>query len=319
MTTDVTVALGDGVFVGGHWPRPEAAAEPSAADTGVDVHRRVTKGSQRLGTLTVRLPPGRVPTPVEQRLLTEAAQHAALIVDSTRLDQALRGAVEEASARRIELDRSRQRIVGTIEDERRLIERDIHDGAQQHLVALVINLRLLRVVLERDPLRGADMASTVAAAAATAIATLGQLSHGMYPAELVESGPAAALRTVAAFQPVPMMIVDETEGQRWRPEVERAIYFGCIEALQNAAKHAEAQHLEVRLAATADLVTFQVIDDGRGFDQGRTSPGSGTVNMRDRLDSVGGDITISSALRTGTTVTGRIPVDGSRHLTVGDD
>jgi signal transduction histidine kinase len=304
---EITVDLGSGLVIAGRWPAPRGGAATTPRRGSAVVSRPITRGGLVVGALTARLAAPRPLTPVEERLLADAARHAALLVDATRLDQALREAVDVASTRRDELRRSRQRILGAVEQERRRIEQDMHDGAQQHLVALLVHLRLLRVVLERDPARGRAMAVTVGQLARTAVEVLDELSRGMYPPLLLERGAAAAVATSVGIAPRPH-VVDHTGGQRWAPEIERALYFSCVEALQNAAKHAGAARLVVTLSRSADEVRFDVTDDGRGFDVEHTPPGSGTFNMRDRLESVGGLLSVASVPTRGTTVSGRIPV-----------
>jgi signal transduction histidine kinase len=307
IAAEITVDLGSALVIAGRWPAPSGGLAATPRRGSVVVSRPITRGALVVGTLTARLAAPRPLTPVEERLLADAARHAALLVDATRLDQALRQAVDIASTRRDELRRSRQRILAEVEQERRRIEQDMHDGAQQHLVALLVHLRLLRVVLERDPARGRAMAVTVGQLARTAVEVLDELSRGMYPPLLLERGAAAAVATSVGITPRPQ-VVDDTGGQRWAPEIERALYFSCVEALQNAAKHAGAARLVVTLSRSADEVRFDVTDDGRGFDVQHTPPGSGTFNMRDRLESVGGLLSVASVPTRGTTVSGRIPV-----------
>jgi signal transduction histidine kinase len=121
----------------------------------------------------------------------------------------------------------------------------------------------------------------------------------------VAGGPVAALRAAAAASPVPVTVSAEHEW-RWTPDLERAVYFSCIEALQNAVKHADAAAIQVRVQPEVDAVTFEVRDDGHGFDPVQHPAGSGTVNMRDRVESIGGSLWVESTDQ-GTTVTGRIP------------
>ena len=171
------------------------SASPARATTAV--LRPLVRSERRLGELTVRLDEGRELTPIELRLLDDAADHAALIIEGARMDQTLQKLVADGDARNAELQRSRARILTTMEDERRRLERDIHDGAQQHLVALAVNLRLLRVLVTRIRPGPGVTAGPVRAALLNAVKTLERLSVGLYPSELAEAGPAAALRLAA--------------------------------------------------------------------------------------------------------------------------
>ena len=132
------------------------------------------------------------------------------------------------------------------------------------------------------------------AALLNAVETLERLSVGLYPSELAEAGPAAALRVAADASPIPVIVHADVR-QRLPTAVERAAYFSCLEALQNAIKHADAQRIVVTLTQTDGVLAFEVADDGRGFDPTLTPPGSGRTNLADRVSGAGGQLTVSSA------------------------
>jgi len=298
----VQASLGDELTATWQSP-PTGPRSPAGSTTAV---RPLIRGGRRLGELTVSLGEVRELSPVEVRMLDDAADHAGLIIEGARMDQTLQQLVADGDARNAELQRSRARILTTMEDERRRLERDIHDGAQQHLVALAVNLRLLRVLVTRDPARARSTAIMVRAALLNAVQTLERLSIGLYPAELAEAGPAAALRLAADASPVPVIVHADVR-RRLPTAVERTAYFSCLEALQNAIKHAHAQRIVVTLTQAADVLAFEVADDGRGFDPTLTPPGSGRINLADRVSGAGGQLTVSSAPGRGTTVSGWIP------------
>ena len=172
---------------------------------------------------------------------------------------------------------SRERLIETQDTERSRLERDLHDGAQQHLVALTVNLRLAHTIAERSPHRAAAVLSEQAVAAQVAIETLSTLSRGIYPRQLADEGLGAALRSAVAGSAMPVTI--DTHGlARLMAPVEAALYFCCMEAVQNAAKHSEAATVSVRVDENPYRWQLTVTDDGIGFDQthGASANGAGS-------------------------------------------
>jgi signal transduction histidine kinase len=200
---------------------------------------------------------------------------------------------------------SRARVVAAADAERRRIERDLHDGAQQRLVVVRVRLGLTGEIVEDDPLLARKQIAELGMAIDEALDDLRSLAAGIYPPELAASGLAEALRTLARDSLVAASV--EIVGYaRCRPEVEEAVYFCCSEALQNVAKHArDATAVRIRLARHRGL-QFEVTDDGSGFDSRHRRAGQGLANMRDRIESVDGTLEIRSAPGTGTSVIGRI-------------
>jgi signal transduction histidine kinase len=238
----------------------------------------------------------------EQRSFVEAVGAYAFVWDDNRR---LAARVESSLT---ELRASRARILAAADEERRRIERDLHDGGQQRLVALRIRLELAEELMKQDSGRARDMLHQLGGEIDAALDELRSLAAGVYPSLLAARGLPDALRTAALQSPVPTSL--EVEGSdRYPNEVETAAYFCCIEALQNVAKHApEASSVVISLNRNGDL-RFEVRDDGPGFlaDEGAT--GDGLVNMRDRIAAVGGDLEIRSTPGAGTLVVGTIPVD----------
>ncbi|MDQ1499530.1 MAG: hypothetical protein QOI86_2870, partial [Actinomycetota bacterium] len=193
--------------------------------------------------------------------------------------------------------------------ERRKIERNLHDGAQQHLVALAVNLRLARDLLADDPEGAAEMLEQLGGAVRDTISELRDLAHGIYPPLLMDSGLTEALRAAAGRSPLDVSVESADVG-RYPPELEAAIYFCCLEALQNAAKHAPGATVTVRLWEDAGGLLFEVGDDGPGFDAAATvrRGGQGYLNMSDRVGAIGGSVRWESSPGAGAKVSGSVPL-----------
>ena len=263
---------------------------------------------ETLGVLRLQEAEGQPLTPVEMRLFAALAAQAGPVVHGLQLRAELTNRVVELSRRAVELRQSRERIVDAHDAERRRLERDIHDGAQQHLVALTVNLRVAETIgRSSTPERARSAIADRIAATDDAIETLVNLSRGIYPGILTEAGVGPALGSAASTSPVPVDVRDRTGGIRLSSETEAAVYFCCLEAVQNAAKHAAADGVVIEIEHRGDRVTFAVEDDGRGFDPAAVSTGSGLANMRDRIDSVGGRVEVGPGSTGGTRVAGWVP------------
>jgi signal transduction histidine kinase len=213
-----------------------------------------------------------------------------------------------------ELEASRARIVDSAERERRRLEQDLHDGAQQRLTA--IQLKLAIASEETDAVELRHELDDLAEEAAAAANELRALSHGIYPPLLYDAGLAPAIRSMARLSPIAVRMVDRGIG-RAPAEIELAIYYCVLEALQNAGKHAGPEtEAVVMLERAGTDFEFEVRDGGEGFDQGAQSDGIGLVSMRDRIGAVGGRLEIRSAPGIGTTVRGIVP-DERRGLESG--
>lgn len=304
-----TGALEAGVWlrVGGElrpaatWPpgrRPERGVplegEHLPSIPGTDRSYPVLDQGQLLGALTVVKPPAEPPTREEEQLLSDLASQAGLVLRNVRLIQELR--------------ESRQRLVSAQDEERRRLERNIHDGAQQQLVALAVKLRLAESLTERDPAKARALVGEARSESQEALDDLRDLARGIYPPLLADQGLAAALEAQARKAAIHVEVSSDGVG-RYPQEAEAAVYFSVLEALQNAAKYAEASRVTVRLRHEEGELVFEVADDGRGFDPQVTRRGSGLQNMSDRLDAIGGRIEVTSAPGRGTSVTGRIPLE----------
>jgi len=202
------------------------------------------------------------------------------------------------------LRQSRARLTAGAERERRRIERDLHDGAQQRLVALRIELELAEELVRRDPARGADRLRELEQEVDEALEELRTLAHGVYPPLLADRDLPEALRAATARSGLTIEL-HAHEVARYPPEVESAVYFCMLEALQNALKHAQgATRAVIQLdGSAAGELQFELRDDGAG---GTITAGTGITNMHDRLTAIGGDVSVSSS-EAGTIVRGRAP------------
>jgi signal transduction histidine kinase len=286
--------------------RPEAA--PLAVDgqelpalPAADVSVPVVHGGDLLGAISIRMPKGEPLRPAGQQLLTDVASQAALVLSNV-------GLVEDLRA-------SRQRLVTAQDEARRRLERNIHDGAQQDLVALAIKLRLAaETVGDDDPAK--QILGELQTDAAGALDNLRDLARGIYPPLLADLGLAAALNAQAGKSALPVAVEGDGIG-RFGQDTEAAVYFCCLEALQNTTKYARATHARICLQAQNRTLRFTVSDDGTGYDTRHTPMGSGQRNMADRLAALGGRLEVRSAPRHGTTITGQLPIPGGGHLAHG--
>ena len=206
-----------------------------------------------------------------------------------------------------ELQLSRARILASADLERRRIERDLHDGAQQRLVALRVRLGLAQDLLREDPVRGADLLKELGDDVDAALEEVRMLARGVYPSVLADRGIVEALRAAARNSPLPVTLKAAVL-DRFSEELETAVYFTCVEALQNAAKHARGETSVLISLSQGDSLRFEVRDNGVGFSPSGASAGAGLANMRDRIESVGGKLTVASAPGEGTHVSGSIPL-----------
>jgi signal transduction histidine kinase len=268
------------------------ALPPIDGEHAVEVRHR----GELLGALSVRMPANDPMNPGRDKLVRDLAAQAGLVLRNVRLIEELRA--------------SRQRLVAAQDEERRKIERNLHDGAQQQLVALAVQLKLARTMLDRDPPRVGDMLEALQTSATEAIEDLRDLARGIYPPLLADKGLEAALEAQARKSSVPVVVETDSVG-RYPPDVESAVYFCALESLNNVAKYAEASRAIVRLTKSNGHLTFTVTDDGHGFDPDAAGHGTGLQGMADRLDAIGGTLDVTSAPGTGTTVTGRVPIEGS--------
>jgi signal transduction histidine kinase len=241
-------------------------------------------------------------------VLVELARQVGLALHNVRLDSALQASLDELKIRNEELVASRARIVAAADESRRQIERNLHDGAQQHLVALAVKVGLVKTLMTADPETAAAMLDELRSDVQATLTELRELAHGIYPPLLRDRGLNEALKTAANRASLPTT-VDAADVARYDGDVEAAVYFCCLEAMQNAGKHAGASaSIHVGVGNGDGSLWFEVSDDGAGFDPTVAEHGHGFVNMRDRLGAFGGELRVTSTEGAGTTIRGTLPV-----------
>ena len=296
---DVWLRIEDQLHVDASWP------VNTDSSSVVDIHHLpdsltpVLHQGELLGAISVEKKPGDAITPTEHKLIDDLAAQAGLVLKNV-------GLTEQLLARLDELKASRQRLVTAQDEERRKLERDIHDGAQQQLVALTVKLRLAEQLVHRDVDKTAEMLAALQLDSQAALEDLRDLARGIYPPLLADKGLAAALEAQARRATVPTTVVADRVG-RYPKEVESAIYFSVLEALTNVAKYADASSAEVHVAQQDGRVTFSVSDDGNGFDPNETRYGTGLQGIADRLAAIDGDLEVKSEPERGTVVAGCVP------------
>jgi signal transduction histidine kinase len=283
---------------------------PDALDAAFDRTTPVLHHGALVGEIAISKPLGESLTDTERRLLTDLAAQAGAALNGVRLGVELQARLQQISEQAGELRASRERIVSAQNAERRRLERDLHDGAQQHLVAMSVNLRMVREFIEADLPAARDLLTEVQAQASDALATLRDLARGIYPPALSDRGIAAALEAYLAksHHGSALEVHPPDSVARYAPEVEAAVYFCVLEALQNCAKHTPAADVRVELHSESDRLRFAVADSGHGFDPTSVASGTGLQGMRDRLAAVGGQLEVRSAPGEGTAVAGVIAV-----------
>jgi signal transduction histidine kinase len=242
----------------------------------------------------------------QEPFVRAAMMAAALRLEHSQLEADLKASVAE-------LARSRKRLVQTADAERQRIERDLHDGAQQHLVGMRVKLELATDAIKSDREQGERMLAEIGLELDEALDELRSLAQGVYPPLLAEHGLAEALKSAARQCAVPVAVQTRGIG-RYPADVEAAVYFCCREALQNMAKHAgQEANGTLRLWEEEARLRFEVGDSGVGFSSHGGPSGSGIVNMHDRLEAVGGKVTVSSHAGAGTVAAGYVPLHSSTH------
>jgi signal transduction histidine kinase len=302
----VWLRVGRDLYPEASWPSEGTAPGPVAAPDGeapevpgVDRILPVRHHGELLGALSVTKARGDPLRQAEDKLLADLASGAGLVLRNVRLTAELLARLEELKA-------SRARIVAAQDQERRRLERNLHDGAQQQLVALQVKLSLAERLAEED-CRVKDQLASLKAEAGEALENLRDLARGIYPPLLADQGLMAALQPQARKATFPITIEADGIG-RYPQDAEAAVYFCCLEALQNVAKYAKATRATVTLSEEGGSLAFTVTDDGEGFDTNTISYGTGLQGMADRLSAQGGSLEVRSEPGEGTRVTGRMPV-----------
>ena len=275
-------------------PVPMPSGEIPEFGEGQAVFPVVHQGDM-LGAIAVQAPAGDPITADKEKLIANLAAQAGLVLRNVRLLEDIRA--------------SRQRIVTAQDAAARRLERNIHDGAQQQLVALAIKTGLADSLVGHDDAEAHQMLSQIRAEIKEALSDLRDLARGIYPPLLADLGLVAALQAQARKSALPAVVEGDGLG-RYPQEAETAVYFCALEALQNVAKYARASRAIVRLSAPNGALAFCVEDDGVGFDPSAKGHGSGIQGMSDRLAALGGELRVTSTPGAGTIVKGSVPVHG---------
>ena len=271
------------------WPAPPPHAGPSRATTQVTADGEVLAAIIHDRELTR-----------DRALLVGISSYAITALENRDLVARLRASLHD-------LGESRARLAKAADDERRRIERNLHDGAQQRLVALQIKLALLAEQLESRSPEDADQLHVLEREIDVTLDEVRRLGHGLFPALLTDRGLSDALHAVARTAGIPTTI-DARLSRRYSREAESAVYFACVEALQNVTKHARGA-TSVSISVTGNgRLQFDVQDNGAGFDRTTTRDGAGLSNMRDRVEALGGELVVTSRRGRGTRVVGTVPI-----------
>ena len=299
-------------------PRLEASLPTSAipgsptttlSTTHPAVHP-IRRGDETVGYLRLEPAAGREFSTTEQRLLAAYSSQAGQLLALIARQQGLRTRENELTDRAAALRRSRVHLLDAARIERRRVERDLHDGAQQQLIALGLSVQLARQLAVRSPDRARAVLTQAAERARGAGHELGRLTESLYPAVLREGTLSAAMRQAAdrAGTPVAIEVVPPHADSSLDPDSRDALFFVVSEAVQNAVKHGRAERMSVLIERTPTALVVRIVDDGEGFAADIARPGEGVRNMRRRLADLGGEVDFASAPGSGTTVTASVPL-----------
>ncbi|MFW2383487.1 MAG: ATP-binding protein [Acidimicrobiales bacterium] len=270
-------------------------------DPEADYSLSVFHDGELLGGLSLVKEGGETMTSGEERLLADLASGLGLALRNARLTGELRRQV-------VQLEASRERVLTASDEARRALENDLDSGPQQQLVALKVKLGPTRKLAERAGAeKTAKLLTQLEVEAGQAIQAVRDFAGGIYPPLLEAEGLAVAIKQQTRNTTIPIDISGDGIG-RYGREIEAAAYFSVLEALQNTAKYAEAASASVMLKEMDGVLTFEVRDDGAGFDAQSVARGAGLTGMADRLDTVGGSLKIESTPGEGAVVTGAIPI-----------
>jgi signal transduction histidine kinase len=275
---------------------------------GATTSARVEHQGELLGALSVAKRKGEPLTPTEAKLIGDLAHQAGLVLRNVGLTAELRQRLEE-------LSNSRQRLVRAQDEERRRLERDLHDGAQRHLIAIKIKLELAQTLTVTSPREAKAALTELKADADEALETLRDLARGIYPPLLADKGLVVALESQARKATVVISVAAEDVG-RYAQDVEATVYFCVLEALQNVQKYSKASTVVVRLHGDGSRLSFEVTDDGTGFDTSTVRRGAGLTNMVDRVEALGGGVEVTSVPGAGTRVHGHLPAPAREAVLV---
>jgi signal transduction histidine kinase len=309
---DVWMKVGGELRVSASWPASSPGAVVAIQNgelpdlPGADVAFPVRHQGELLGALSVSKRPADPITHAEKKLVADLAAQTGLVLKNVRLTTDLEAKVEQLRA-------LQKRLISTQDEERRKLERDIHDGAQQQLVAMSVQLKLLSTQIDRDTDAAKVLAARLLDTTTSALEDLRNLARGIYPPLLVDKGLVAALQAQARKVSVPVEVVAGDIG-RLPQEIEAAAYFCALEALQNIAKYAQASGVTIEVLLRNGCLELDITDDGVGFDPSMATLGTGLRGMADRLAALDGSLQIHSEPGAGTAIIGTIPTPANEKL-----
>jgi signal transduction histidine kinase len=313
---EVWIRVDDRLRVAARWPADDdGAPQPIPIGDalpdipGADAAFPVDHHGELLGALSVSTPANDPMDPAKSQLVGDLAAQAGLVLRNVRLGTALR-------ARLADLQAAQKRLVTAQDEERRKLERNIHDGAQQQLVALTVKARLAGQLAQKDPAKATELLAQIEDETRRALEDLRDLARGIYPPLLADKGLVSALEAQARKSTVAVTVHGDGIG-RFDQDVEAAVYFSCLEALQNVSKYAEASAATIHLSDGDGTLRFEVRDDGVGFDPRSNGHGSGLQGISDRLGALGGTLHVESSPGAGTTVSGNLPIEAANRAQVG--
>lgn len=286
------------------WPGIPDPAQVASAEDLAGAIAPVTHEGELVGVLQVVKSRGNPVTPPEEHLIDDLAGSAGLVLGNQRLNTALASRAEE-------LQQSRRRLVEMQDGERRRLERDLHDGAQQQVIALKLKIVLAqRLAQSKGAAELSAELGELAAEAQRSVDEIRALAKGIYPPLLESESLVAAIKAQAVGSSVPVEISADGVG-RYPRDVESAVYFAAVEAMTNAVTHGEPSQIAISVTTIPGQLLLEVRDDGTGFDPGRDAPGAGLVGIRDRVEALGGELIVDSAPGTGTTLVVSIPLEST--------
>lgn len=301
---------------------PDLGAVQSLLGMNSSVLVPLVAGDELVGVIACGDRPRRALGTSDLELLGVLGREAALALRNVRLEAELRRRLDEIEQQAEQLRDSRRRLVNAQDAERRRIERDLHDGVQQQLVALAAQLKRASLAASAE---GQQWLTELATEAEESVFALQELARGIYPSLLADQGLPAALRTHAARMPAVVRVEVEPTlaGRRFGRELEAALYFVALEAMANAQKHAPAAELTVSLHSADDgnRLVLEVHDNGPGFSAAAVTRGAGLQNMDDRIAAAGGTLDIDSRPGAGTWIRAEVPLEAQvlpLHRPAGD-
>jgi signal transduction histidine kinase len=296
----VTLLLGDGSRRSVTWPAGEQVVEPTFL-------LPVGHAGERIGEIAIVKPANESLRPAERALLEDLAGNAGPALHNVLLASDLETKARELASQTIEIERSRERLVTARDAQRRRLERELRDGVGTELAGIRDEIGADAERVEREPDVVRRSLDDLGARANAALEELREVARGVFPPLLIDQGLGAALDALARRAGAIMSIQPDMLGARFDAASENAVYFCCVQALQNAQRHAPGANVSISLSADDGDLVFVVGDEGPGFDPTGVQAREGMQIMTDRVAALGGTIAVESLLGRGTKVTGRVP------------